>query len=75
MDAITVGIIVFFLAFLAYDTLRPARPYAKVKGWVGRGIASFALYATLSTVLPFRELLRPAGDRHDLRDVPKPGDV
>jgi sterol desaturase/sphingolipid hydroxylase (fatty acid hydroxylase superfamily) len=53
MDAITVAIIVFFLAFLAYDTLRPARPYAEVKGWVGRGITSFVLYAVLSTVLPF----------------------
>ena len=53
MDAISVGIIVFFLAFLAYDTLRPARRYAKVKGWVPKGIASFVVYATLSTALPF----------------------
>jgi len=53
MDSVTIGIIVFFLAFVAYDTLRPARPYPKVKGWVAKGIASFVLYATLSTALPF----------------------
>ena len=32
---------------------RPARHYAKVKGWVPKGIASFLVYASLSTVLPF----------------------
>jgi len=53
MDAITVGIIVFFLAFLTYDTLRPARSFARIKGWVPRGIASFVVYAALSTALPF----------------------
>jgi sterol desaturase/sphingolipid hydroxylase (fatty acid hydroxylase superfamily) len=53
MDAITISIIVFFLAFLAYDTLRPARRYTKIKGWVPKGIVSFVVYATLSTVLPF----------------------
>jgi sterol desaturase/sphingolipid hydroxylase (fatty acid hydroxylase superfamily) len=53
MDPITIGIIAFFLAFLAYDTLRPARRFSKVKGWVAKGIASFLLYAVLSTVLPF----------------------
>jgi hypothetical protein len=53
MDSITIGIILFFLAFLAYDTLRPARRFPTVKGWVARGVASFLLYAVLSTVLPF----------------------
>ncbi|UCH30215.1 MAG: sterol desaturase family protein [Myxococcales bacterium] len=53
MDAITVGIIVFFLAFMAYDTLRPARDYPKVKGWVLKGIVAFVVYAALSTGLPF----------------------
>jgi sterol desaturase/sphingolipid hydroxylase (fatty acid hydroxylase superfamily) len=53
MDPVMIGIVVFFLAFLAYDTLRPARHYAKVKGWVPKGIASFLVYASLSTVLPF----------------------
>ena len=53
MDAITVGIIVFFLAFLAYDTLRPARAYPKVEGWVRKGIISFVVYAALSAGLPF----------------------
>lgn len=53
MDGITIAIILFFLVFVAYDTLRPARRYAEVKGWVAKGIASFLLYATLSTALPF----------------------
>ena len=53
MDPIMIGIVVFFLTFLAYDTLRPARGFPKVKGWVAKGIASFLLYAVLSTVLPF----------------------
>jgi sterol desaturase/sphingolipid hydroxylase (fatty acid hydroxylase superfamily) len=53
MDAITVGIVLFFLSFLTYDTLRPARQYPKVKGWVAKGVASFALYSILSMTLPF----------------------
>ena len=53
MDGVTVGIVAFFLVFLAYDTLRPARRYARVKGWVAKGILSFLFYATLSTGLPF----------------------
>jgi sterol desaturase/sphingolipid hydroxylase (fatty acid hydroxylase superfamily) len=48
-----IGIVLFFLAFMAYDTLRPARAYPEVKGWVGRGIASFVVYAGVSTALPF----------------------
>lgn len=53
MDIVTIGIIAFFLAFLAYDTLRPARDYPTSRGWVLRGIASFVLYAVISTGLPF----------------------
>lgn len=53
MDPVMIVIIVFFLTFLAYDTLRPARRYAEVKGWVPKGIASFLVYASLSTALPF----------------------
>ena len=53
MDVITIGIIAFFLAFLAYDTLRPARHYPRSRGWVLRGIASFVLYTGVSTGLPF----------------------
>jgi sterol desaturase/sphingolipid hydroxylase (fatty acid hydroxylase superfamily) len=53
MDAITTGIILFFLAFLAYDTLRPARDYPKIKGWVLKGIVAFAVYGALSTGFPF----------------------
>ena len=53
MDPVMIVIVLFFLAFLAYDTLRPARRYAEVKGWVPKGIASFLVYASLSTVLPF----------------------
>lgn len=40
MDPVMIGIIAFFLTFLAYDTLRPARDYPKSRGWVLRGIAS-----------------------------------
>ncbi|MEM8605495.1 MAG: sterol desaturase family protein [Myxococcota bacterium] len=53
MDAVMIGIVLLFLAFLAFDTLRPARPYAKSRDWVLRGIAAFFLYAAVSTVLPF----------------------
>jgi sterol desaturase/sphingolipid hydroxylase (fatty acid hydroxylase superfamily) len=53
MNAITIGIISFFLLFLAYDTLRPAREYPEVRGWVVKGITSFALYSALSMTLPF----------------------
>ena len=53
MDWVTVAIITFFLGFIAYDTLRPARDYTRVKGWVLKGLASFVVYAVLSTVSPF----------------------
>lgn len=53
MDMVTIGIIAFFLAFLAYDTLRPARDYPTSRGWVLRGIAAFVLYAGVSTGFPF----------------------
>lgn len=53
MDMLMVGIVAFFLSFLAFDTLFPARKYVESPGWVLRGIAAFALYAVASTVLPF----------------------
>jgi len=53
MDSVTVGIILVFLGFIAYDTFRPARDYAPVKGWVLKGLVSFVVYAVLSTTLPF----------------------
>lgn len=53
MDTVTIVIILFFLAFIAYDTALPARRYPRVKGWVAKGIVSFVVYATLSAVLPF----------------------
>ena len=53
MDPVMIGIVSFFLAFMAYDTLRPAREYPKVGGWVARGIVAFVVYAALSTGLPF----------------------
>lgn len=53
MDPIMLSIVAFFLAFIAFDTLRPARRYAGVKGATARGIASFVVYATLSALLPF----------------------
>ena len=48
-----IGIALFFLAFMAYDTLRPAREYPQVKGWVFRGVAAFVVYFGLSASLPF----------------------
>lgn len=53
MDSITLGIVLVFLGFLTYDTLKPARTYPKVKGWALRGIAAFVVYAALSAGLPF----------------------
>ena len=53
MDPVMIGIILFFLVFVAYDTLRLARGFPRVEGWVAKGTASFLLYAVLSTALPF----------------------
>ena len=53
MDPVLIGIVLFFLGFMAYDRLRPAREYPRVEGWALKGIAAFALYAALSTALPF----------------------
>ncbi len=53
MDPVLIGITLFFLAFMTYDTLKPARDYPRVKGWVLKGIAAFVAYFALSIALPF----------------------
>lgn len=53
MEWVTLGIVSFFFAFIAYDTLRPARAYPEVDRWVLKGVASFVLYSALSVALPF----------------------
>jgi sterol desaturase/sphingolipid hydroxylase (fatty acid hydroxylase superfamily) len=53
MDPVLIAITLFFLAFMAYDTLRPARDYPKVKAWVLKGLAAFVVYFGLSISLPF----------------------
>jgi sterol desaturase/sphingolipid hydroxylase (fatty acid hydroxylase superfamily) len=53
MISIMIGITLFFLSFLTYDTWRPARGYPRVEGWVTKGIASFLVYSAVSTTLPF----------------------
>lgn len=53
MDPVMIGIILFFFAFIAYDTLWPARDYPSVDRWVLKGIVAFLVYAGLSTALPF----------------------
>ena len=53
MILVIAGIAMFFLAFMAYDTLRPAREYPEVKGWLLRGMAAFVVYFALSASLPF----------------------
>jgi sterol desaturase/sphingolipid hydroxylase (fatty acid hydroxylase superfamily) len=53
MSSIMIGIASVFIAFLAYDTLRPAREYPRIKGWVAKGIASFLVYSVVSAALPF----------------------
>ncbi len=53
MDPVLIGIILLFMGFMAWDTLRPARSYPKVEGWVFKGVVAFVVYAALSTALPF----------------------
>ena len=53
MVSILIAIILFFMTFTAYDTLRPARRYPKVRGWLTRGVLSFVVYMGVSTAMPF----------------------
>ncbi|MGB5811901.1 MAG: sterol desaturase family protein [Polyangiales bacterium] len=53
MDAVLIGISLFFFGFLAYDTLRPARGYVRTRAWVARGVASFVVYVAISSAFPF----------------------
>jgi sterol desaturase/sphingolipid hydroxylase (fatty acid hydroxylase superfamily) len=53
-DIVPVAIIGFFLAFIAYEAIRPARrDLPKVRWWKTKGILFFIMTAVLSSVLPF----------------------
>lgn len=52
-DLVDIGVFGGFAAFALLDFLRPARVFPKVRFWRLRGLAFFATYLVLSSLLPF----------------------
>jgi sterol desaturase/sphingolipid hydroxylase (fatty acid hydroxylase superfamily) len=48
----TFGVPVLFLAFIAFERLRPARPLTKVSWWKLKGVAFFVIMVVVSSVAP-----------------------
>lgn len=52
LDPISLGLITMFLGLFIWETLLPAKPLPKVKGWYLRSICSFVVYFYLASYLP-----------------------
>lgn len=52
-DIVNIGVFGGFAAFALIDTIMPARAYPKMRFWRLRGLAFFATYLVLSSMLPF----------------------
>lgn len=52
LDPISLGVLALYAALMLLEALLPGRPLPRIKGWVFRGLASFAVYFYLSSYLP-----------------------
>jgi sterol desaturase/sphingolipid hydroxylase (fatty acid hydroxylase superfamily) len=52
LDPISLAILALYAGMMIWETVAPGRPLPKIKGWVLRGITSFAVFFYLSTYLP-----------------------
>jgi len=51
-DPISLGVIALYAALIGWEAIAPGRKLPKVRGWVPRALASFAVYFYLSSYLP-----------------------
>lgn len=72
-DTVPLFILGFYVAFIAYESLRPARALPKVSWWKLKGFFFFLLTGVLSTVLPL--LWGDLVARHALFDLSGLGTV
>ncbi|MDJ0700525.1 MAG: sterol desaturase family protein [Woeseiaceae bacterium] len=52
LDPISIGVLALYGALMLWEALAPGRQLARVKGWIPRALASFAVYFYLSSYLP-----------------------
>ena len=52
LDPISLGVLALYAAMMAWEAIAPGRQLPKVRGWVPRALASFAVYFYLSSYLP-----------------------
>lgn len=52
VDPISLGVLALYGALMLWEALAPGRPLPRVRGWVPRALASFAVYFYLSSYLP-----------------------
>jgi sterol desaturase/sphingolipid hydroxylase (fatty acid hydroxylase superfamily) len=52
LDPLSLTVLALYAGLMAWESLFPARPLPRVRGWRLRGLASFGLYFYLSTYLP-----------------------
>jgi len=52
LDPISLSVFTLYAALIAWETLFPARPLPRVKGWKVLGLGAFAVYFFLSSYLP-----------------------
>ena len=51
LDPISLGVLALYVAMMAWEAIAPGRQLPKVRGWVPRALASFAVYFYLSSYL------------------------
>ena len=52
LDPVSISALLIYAGLIAWEALAPARPLPGVRGWVAKGLISFAAYFYLSTYLP-----------------------
>ena len=52
LDPISLGVLALYGALMLWEALTPGRTLARVKSWIPRAMASFAVYFYLSSYLP-----------------------
>jgi sterol desaturase/sphingolipid hydroxylase (fatty acid hydroxylase superfamily) len=52
LDPISLGVLALYAALMLWEALAPGRLLPRVRGWIPRGLASFAVYFYLSSYLP-----------------------
>ena len=52
LDPISLGILALYAALMLWEAIAPARELPKIKGWMPRALATFAIYFYVASYLP-----------------------